>query len=178
MKITLKITFTLEKIFSSSTTTLEILQEHFNINIFLRFIFSVECKCFCRNSADIINTMENRAISLVKSSRDNESSREVFACIHTCPHTPSTTTKEHYGTYTVKLEVKYSLPDPEGIIYNYRVNVCKPNKKHMIVDEKSWKLTLTQAEALWSPYTYLVNFDKFILPRFGSLCVRRKNHTG
>jgi hypothetical protein len=69
MKITLKITFTSEKIFSCSSTTLEILQEHFNINVFLRFIFSVECKCFCPN---ILNTMENRAISLVESSRDNE----------------------------------------------------------------------------------------------------------
>ena len=49
--------------FSSSTTTLEILQE-----IFLD-LFSVECKFFCPNSAD--NTMVNRAISLVESSRDN-----------------------------------------------------------------------------------------------------------
>jgi hypothetical protein len=112
MKITLKITFTSEKIFSSSTTTLEIVQEHFNINIFLRFIFSVECKCFCTNSAAcILNTIENRAISLVKSSRDNESSR---TDTDTCSHTPTTTTEEHYGTYIVKLDVKYPLANPIG----------------------------------------------------------------
>ena len=53
-----------QQIFSSSTTTLEIL-----IPIFFSDLFSVECKFFCPNSAD--NTMENRAISLVESSRDN-----------------------------------------------------------------------------------------------------------
>ena len=57
-----------QQIFSSSTTTLEILQENFNINIFFRFIFR-RMQIFCPNSAD--NTMENRAISLVESSRDN-----------------------------------------------------------------------------------------------------------
>ena len=31
----------------------------------------------CRRKCALINTMENRAISLVESSRDNESSREV-----------------------------------------------------------------------------------------------------
>ena len=56
------------QIFSSSTTTLEILQENININIFLD-LFSIKCKFFCPNSAE--NTMENRAISLVESSRDN-----------------------------------------------------------------------------------------------------------
>ena len=39
IQITLKITFTSEKIFSSGTTTLEILQEHLNINIFLDLYF-------------------------------------------------------------------------------------------------------------------------------------------
>jgi hypothetical protein len=47
--------------------------------------------------------------------------RASSACIHTCPHTPTTTTEEHYGTYIVNLDMKYSLPDPEGIYNNYRV---------------------------------------------------------
>jgi hypothetical protein len=50
------------QIFISSTTTLEILQ------YFFRFIFR-RMQIFLSNSAD--NTMENRAISLVESSRDN-----------------------------------------------------------------------------------------------------------
>ena len=74
IKITLKITFTSE-IFADITRSLAIVQLHSQffkkilILIFVPDLFSVECKFFCPNSAD--NTMENRAISLVESSRDN-----------------------------------------------------------------------------------------------------------
>jgi hypothetical protein len=74
IKITLKITFTLE-IFEDITRSLAVLLLHLNffkkilILIFFSDLFSVECKFFCPNSAD--NTMENRAISLVESTRDN-----------------------------------------------------------------------------------------------------------
>ena len=58
--------------------------------------------------------MVNRAISLVESSRDNESSREVsppvpgiaIACLQTHTHTPCTSlTEMHDGTYIVNLDV-------------------------------------------------------------------------
>ena len=74
IKITLKITFTSES-FADITRSLAIVQLHLKffkkilILIFFFDLFSVECKFFCPNSAD--NTMENRAISLVESSRDN-----------------------------------------------------------------------------------------------------------
>ena len=74
IKITLKITFTSE-IFADITRPLAVVLQHlkfckkFLILIFFLDLFSVECKFFCPNSAD--NTMENRAISLVESSRDN-----------------------------------------------------------------------------------------------------------
>ena len=38
----------------------------------------------------------------------------IAACIHTCPHTPTTTTEEHYGTYFVNLDVEYPHPNPVG----------------------------------------------------------------
>ena len=74
IKITLKIKFTSE-IFADITRSLVVLLQHLRfckkilILIFFPDLFSVECKFFCPNSAD--NTMENRAISLVESSRDN-----------------------------------------------------------------------------------------------------------
>ena len=74
IKITLKITFTSE-IFADITRPLAVVLQHLKfckkilILIFFLDLFSVECKFFCPNSAD--NTMENRAISLVESSRDN-----------------------------------------------------------------------------------------------------------
>ena len=74
IKITLKIKFTSE-IFADITRSLVIVVQHLRfckkilILIFFSDLFSVECKFFCPNSAD--NTMENRAISLVESSRDN-----------------------------------------------------------------------------------------------------------
>ena len=74
IKITLKITFTLE-IFADITRTLAVLLLHLKfckkilILMFFLDLFSVEYKFFCPNSAE--NTMENRAISLVESSRDN-----------------------------------------------------------------------------------------------------------
>ena len=74
IKITLKITF-ISEIFADITRSLAIVLLHLKfckkilILIFFFDLFSVECKFFCPNSAD--NTMENRAISLVESSRDN-----------------------------------------------------------------------------------------------------------
>jgi hypothetical protein len=74
IKITLKITFTSE-IFANITRSLAVVLLHLKfckkilILIFFLDLFSVECKFFFPNSAD--NTMENRAISLVESSRDN-----------------------------------------------------------------------------------------------------------
>ena len=74
IKITLKIKFTSE-IFADITRSLVVVLQHLRfckkilILIFFSDLFSVECKFFCPNSAD--NTMENRAISLVESSRDN-----------------------------------------------------------------------------------------------------------
>ena len=74
IKITLKITFTSE-IFADITRSLAVVPLHLKfckkilILIYFFDLFSVECKFFCPNSAD--NTMENRAISLVESSRDN-----------------------------------------------------------------------------------------------------------
>jgi hypothetical protein len=74
IKITLKIKFTSE-IFADITRSLVVVLQHLRfrkkilILIFFSDLFSVECKIFCPNSAD--NTMENRAISLVESSRDN-----------------------------------------------------------------------------------------------------------
>jgi hypothetical protein len=74
INITLKITFTSE-IFADITRSLAVVLQHLKfckkilILIFFLDLFSVECKFFCPNSAD--NTMENRAISLVESSRDN-----------------------------------------------------------------------------------------------------------
>ena len=74
IKITLKIKFTSE-ILADITRSLVVVLQHLRfckkilILIFFSDLFSVECKFFCPNSAD--NTMENRAISLVESSRDN-----------------------------------------------------------------------------------------------------------
>ena len=74
IKITLKITFTSE-IVADITRSLAVVLLHSKfckkilVLIFFSDLFSVECKFFCPNSAD--NTMENRAISLVESSRDN-----------------------------------------------------------------------------------------------------------
>jgi hypothetical protein len=74
IKITLKITFTSE-IFADITRSLAVVLLHLKfgkkilILIFFLDLFSVECKFFCPNFAD--NTMENSAISLVESSRDN-----------------------------------------------------------------------------------------------------------
>ena len=74
IKITLKITFTSE-IFADITRSLAVVLLHLKfckkilILIFFLDLFSVECKFFCPNSED--NTMENSAISLVESSRDN-----------------------------------------------------------------------------------------------------------
>ena len=74
IKITLKITFTSE-IFVDITRSLAVVLLHLKfckkslVLIFFSDLFPVECKFFCPNSAD--NTMENRAISLVESSRDN-----------------------------------------------------------------------------------------------------------
>ena len=74
IKITLKIKFT-SQIFADISRSLVVVLQHLRfckkilILIFFSDLFSVECKFFCPNSAD--NTMENRAISLVESSRDN-----------------------------------------------------------------------------------------------------------
>ena len=68
IKITLKITFTSE-IFADITRSLAVVLQHLKFCKDFLDLFSVECKFFCPNSAD--NTMENRAISLVESSRDN-----------------------------------------------------------------------------------------------------------
>ena len=74
IKITLKITFTSE-IFADITRSLAVVLLHLKfckkilILMFFLDLFSVEYKFFCPNSAE--NTMENRAISLVESSRDN-----------------------------------------------------------------------------------------------------------
>ena len=74
IKITLKITFTSE-IFADITRSLAVVLLYLKfckkilVLIFFSDLFSAECKFFCPNSAD--NTMENRAISLVESSRDN-----------------------------------------------------------------------------------------------------------
>ena len=73
IKITLKIKFT-SQIFADISRSLVVVLQHLRfckkilILIFFSDLFSVECKFFCPNSAD--NTMENRAISLVESSRD------------------------------------------------------------------------------------------------------------
>jgi hypothetical protein len=114
MKITLKITFTSEKIFSCSSTTLEILQEHFNINVFLRFIFSVECKCFCPN---ILNTMENRAISLVESSRDNERGGSLHTHLFTHAHH-----NDRIALWDIYCKFGRITPptEPRRILLNYR----------------------------------------------------------
>ena len=86
IKITLKITFTSE-IFADITRALAVVLQHLK---FCNFdLFSVECKFFCPNSAD--NTMENRAISLVESSRDNS----LIAC-----RTSSGTTHSKRGICT------------------------------------------------------------------------------
>jgi hypothetical protein len=55
------------------------------ILIFFLDLFSVECKFFYPNSAD--NTTENRAISLVESSRDNS--------LIACPTSSEPITDEH-----------------------------------------------------------------------------------
>ena len=74
IKITLKIKFT-SQIFADISRSLVLVIQHLRfckkilILIFFSDLFSVECKFFCPNSAD--DTMENRAISLVESSRDN-----------------------------------------------------------------------------------------------------------
>jgi hypothetical protein len=74
IKIILKIKFT-SGIFADITRSLVVVLQHFRfckkilILIFFSDLFSVECKFFCPNSA--VNTMGNRAISLVESSRDN-----------------------------------------------------------------------------------------------------------
>ena len=74
IKITLKIKFT-SQIFADISRSLVVVLQHLRfckkilILIFFSDLFSIECKFFCPNSAD--NTMENRAISLVESSRDN-----------------------------------------------------------------------------------------------------------
>ena len=74
IKITLKIKFT-SQIFEDISRSLVVVLQHLRfckkilILIFFSDLFSIECKFFCPNSAD--NTMENRAISLVESSRDN-----------------------------------------------------------------------------------------------------------
>ena len=74
IKITLKITFTSE-IFADIIRSLAVVLLHLKfykkilILMFFLDLFSVEYKFFCPNSAE--NTMENRAISLVESSRDN-----------------------------------------------------------------------------------------------------------
>ena len=74
IKITLKIKFT-SQIFADISRSLVVVLQHLRfckkilILIFFSDLFSVECKFFCPNSAD--NTMENKAISLVESSRDN-----------------------------------------------------------------------------------------------------------
>jgi hypothetical protein len=74
IKIGLKITFTSE-IFADVTRSLAVVLLHLKFSkkiLILTFfidLFSVKCKFFCPNSAE--NTMENRAISLVESSRDN-----------------------------------------------------------------------------------------------------------
>ena len=73
-EITLKIKFT-SQIFADISRSLVVVLQHLRfckkilILIFFSDLFSIECKFFCPNSAD--NTMENRAISLVESSRDN-----------------------------------------------------------------------------------------------------------
>ena len=74
IKIALKITFTSE-IFADITRSLAVVLLHLKfckkilILIFFLDLFSIKCKFFSPNSAE--NTMENRAISLVESSRDN-----------------------------------------------------------------------------------------------------------
>ena len=74
IKIALKITFTSE-IFADITRSLAVILLHLKfckkilILIFFLDLFSVKYKFFCPNSAE--NTMENIAISLVESSRDN-----------------------------------------------------------------------------------------------------------
>ena len=89
IKIALKITFTSE-IFADITRSLAVVLLHLKfckkilILIFFLDLFSIKCKFFCPNSAE--NTMENRAISLVESSRDNSliacptSSAKVLKC--------------------------------------------------------------------------------------------------
>ena len=80
IKIALKITFTSE-IFADITRSLAVILLHLKfckkilILIFFLDLFSVKCKFFCPNSAE--NTMENIAISLVESSRDNS----LIACL-------------------------------------------------------------------------------------------------
>jgi hypothetical protein len=73
IKIGLKITFTSE-IFAEITRSLAVVLLHLKfckkilILIFFLDLFSVKCKFFCPNSAE--NTMENRAISLVETTRE------------------------------------------------------------------------------------------------------------
>ena len=99
MKITFKIKFTSE-ISADITRSLVVVLQHLRfckkILIFFSDLFSVECKCFCPNSAD--NTMENRAISLVESSRDNS--------LISCP----TSSRAKFATKLYKKKI-ITLPD-------------------------------------------------------------------
>ena len=82
------------QIFADISRSLVVVLQHLRffkkilILIFFSDLFSVECKFFCPNSAD--NTMENRAISLVESSRDNS--------LISCPTSSAQITKNRHTT--------------------------------------------------------------------------------
>ena len=122
IKITLKITFTSE-IFAHITRSLAIVLLHLKfckkilILIFFFDLFSVECKFFCPNSAD--NTMENRAISLVESSRDNS----LIACRTSSVPEPS------FPTWS--LVSSFSSPEPFSLGHSLKIRLwfTRPNGK-------------------------------------------------
>ena len=114
IKITLKIKFT-SQIFADISRSLVVVIQHLRvckkilILIFFSDLFSVECKFFCPNSAD--DTMENRAISLVESSRDNS--------LISCPTSSGRTRNvqrshlhvmAHVNFFVIRRSITYYLP--------------------------------------------------------------------
>ena len=126
IKIILKITFTSE-ISADITRSLAVVLLHLKfckkilILMFFSDLFSVECKFFCPNSAD--NTMENRAISLVESSRDNS----LIAC------RTSSVLHLHFGGLRIALFVEYSL----------KLHVCGMGKHKKDKKDKKGNTTST-----------------------------------
>ena len=121
IKITLKIKFTSD-IFADITRSLVVVLQHLRfckkilILIFFSDLFSVECKFFCPNSAD--NTMENRAISLVESSRDNS--------LISCP----TSSAVDHQILLKKLEIYAVKGDALALLKSYlidRTQKCQVN---------------------------------------------------